>query len=72
MTTKTTKKKETKDMYRYKLLIQTLDRLERGMWTQVDIHWCCDTITWLWKWKKITEEEKDILCDRAIEILNRR
>lgn len=70
MATKTKKTKNSKDMYRYNLLIRTLDRLEKSMYTEVDIHWCCDTIGWLWKWKKITEEEMNVLCDRVIAILN--
>lgn len=71
MATKTTKKKDTKDMYRYKLLVRTLNELEKGMYTDVDIHWCCDTIGWLWKWKKITREEMNVLCERATAILER-
>ena len=52
---------------RYALVLKTLDALERGMYTgSLDIHWCCDSITWLWKWKKITAEEKDALCERVI------
>lgn len=71
MATKVNKIKNIKDIcYRYKLLIKTLDRLERGLWTAVDIHWCSDTITWLWKWRKITEEEMNVLCNRVIAILN--
>ena len=52
---------------RYALVLDTLDRLERGMWTGgLDIHWCSDSIVWLWKWRKITAEEKDTLCERVI------
>lgn len=55
---------------RYSLVLNTLDKLERGMYTGgLDIHWCCDSITWLWKWRKITKEEMESLCDRAIAIL---
>lgn len=56
---------------RYKLVLDTLDRLERGMYTgDFDIYWCGDSIAWLWKWKKITAEEKDMLCDRVIALCN--
>lgn len=68
MATKSNKAKETKDMYRYKLLIKNLDRLERSLRAEVDIHWCSNTISWLWKWKKITKEEADILCERVIDL----
>ena len=60
-------------IYRHKLLLETLDRLEQGKYTSgLDIHWCCDTISWLWKWRKITEEEMNLLCDRAISIMKQR
>lgn len=56
-------------MKRYKLLLETLDALERRKYTGLDIHWCCDTITWLWRFRRITKEEKDLLCSRAISLL---
>ena len=41
---------------RHALVLKTLDALERGMYTGgLDIHWCGDSIGWLWKWKKITK-----------------
>lgn len=56
---------------RYELLVETIDKLERGVWTgSLDVHWCCDSITWLWKWKKITEDQKNSLCDRMIELMS--
>lgn len=52
---------------RYTLVLKTLDRLERGIYTgSMDIYWVGDSISWLWKWKKITAEEKDALCNRVI------
>ena len=52
---------------RYALVLDTLDKLERGLYTGgLDIHWVGDSIGWLWKWKKITTDEKDVLCDRVI------
>lgn len=54
---------------RYTLVLKILDRLERGMYTgSLDIHWCGDSIAWLWKWKKITKEEMESLCDRVITL----
>lgn len=37
---------------------------------QKDIHWICDRIDWAWHWRKITQLQKDELCDRACFILN--
>ena len=54
---------------RYKTLIDGINRLERGLYTTVNVGWCCDTIAWLWKWRKITESEMESLCDRMIAIM---
>lgn len=54
---------------RYDLLIKTIERYERFQYVDLDIEWCCNTITWLWKWRKISAEEKDSLCDRMIAIM---
>lgn len=34
-----------------------------------DIYWVCDRISWAWKWRKITEAQKDELADRAIKYM---
>ena len=58
------------DEKRYNLLVKAIERLEQGKYTGgLDIDWCCDSITWLWKWRKITEEEMESLCDRMIAIM---
>ncbi len=31
----------------------------------------CDKIDWCWKWKKISEEQKNELADRVIKILEK-
>ena len=56
---------------RYDLLIDTIERYEsfRYVDRSLSISWCCDSIAWLWKWRKISEEEKDSLCDRMIAIM---
>lgn len=36
---------------------------------ELSIDWICNRIAWCWKWKKITNEEMNSLCDRAIEVL---
>lgn len=55
-------------MKRHELLLDTLHRLETGRYTGLDIYWCGSTIDWLWKFRKITEDEKNSLCDRVIAI----
>ena len=56
---------------RYNLLINTIEKYESFQHVDraLNIDWCCDSITWLWKWRKITEEEKDSLCNRMIAIM---
>ena len=36
------------------------------------IDWITNRIFWCWKWKKITKEQMESLCDRATAILERR
>lgn len=55
-------------MKRYKLLLKTLEALERGRYTALDVFWCGDTIDWLWRWRKISEEEMHSLCNRVIAL----
>ena len=33
------------------------------------IEWISDRICWCWKWKKITREQMEELCDRVIKVL---
>ena len=33
------------------------------------IEWISNRITWCWKWRKITKEQMEELCDRVIIIL---
>ena len=35
------------------------------------LEWITDRIDWCWKWRKITEEQKNELCDRVISIFDR-
>ena len=56
---------------KYNLLINTIERYENCQYVDLSIRWCCDSIAWLWKWRKITAEEKDSLCDRMIAIMER-
>ena len=34
-----------------------------------DIDWICNRIDWCWKWRKITEEQKDELIDRICKVM---
>ena len=33
------------------------------------IEWISDRICWCWKWRKITKEQMEELCDRVIKVL---
>ena len=35
------------------------------------IEWISDRICWCWKWRKITKEQMEELCDRVIKVLER-
>ena len=39
--------------------------------TQQSLSNIADYIDWAYRWKKITEEEKDIACDRMIALFER-
>ena len=66
MNTKNNQSKEINK--RYALVLNTLERLEKRQYSGLDVHWCANSIDWLWKWKKITVEEKDLLCKRVIAL----
>lgn len=72
MKKKSNKAKKSDRLYRYNLLIDTIERYENFKYVprELSIDWCCDSIAWLWKWRKITAEEKDSLCERMISIMN--
>ena len=56
---------------RYSLLINTIERYENFQYVDraLSFSWCCASIDWLWKWRKITEAEMESLCDRMIAIM---
>ena len=35
------------------------------------IEWISNRISWCWKWRKITKEQMEELCDRVIKVLER-
>lgn len=51
---------------------QSLDAIEAGRYSELDIHRCCDYISWLAKFKKVPEETWRPLCEQATQILERR
>lgn len=65
------KKKVDKELYRYRLLIETIEKYENFKYVprELSISWCNDSICWLWKWRKISREEMESLCERMVEIM---
>lgn len=49
-------------------LSKALDRLNTDWQKSVYLWQISDKIVWCWKWRKITNEEKDILCDRVTKL----
>lgn len=35
-----------------------------------DYAWICDRIAWCWKFRHITEQQKNELCDRIIAVMD--
>lgn len=52
----------------YQKINDALNRLENGYYAIHDASWCASRIDWAWKFRKITREEKDELCDRTIAL----
>lgn len=50
----------------YSEIDQALTRLERGLYPIRSIDWVTERIDWCWKWRKITREQLELLCDRVI------
>ncbi len=48
---------------------RSLDAIELGRYSELDIHQCCDYISWLAKFKKVPEETWHPLCEQATQIL---
>ena len=53
----------------YTRINNILQRMEQGLYTGIKISQVTDRIAWLWRWKKITEEQKDELASRADYII---
>lgn len=46
-----------------------LDRMTEGKYSPYSICDLTDKIFWMWKWRKITEEEKNSMVEQAISIM---
>ena len=55
----------------YEKIDKVLKQHENYKYAERSIDSLCDYIAWAWKWKKITEAQKDEVCDRACAILER-
>lgn len=53
-----------------KFINDTLDRMERGLYTGVGIGTITDQIAWLWKFRKIDYETMAQLTDKATHIIH--
>ena len=54
----------------YKEIDSELQRFENYMRPVKGISWCTNRIGWCWKFRKITGQQKDELCDRVITLFN--
>lgn len=51
-------------MNKVQRLEDTLSRIEGGRPSSLDLAWCADTVSWLWKWRKISREKMENFADR--------
>ena len=61
-------KEETRQR-KIKRLETALDRLERGLFADMSIDQCINTIDWLWRFRYISKEQLDSYSDRVVEML---
>lgn len=52
----------------YKEIDSELQRFEAFIRPSKGISWCANRIDWCWKFRKITSQQKDELCDRVIAL----
>ena len=53
----------------YKQLDGWVRMFEQCGYCPAKIEVVTDKIVWCWKWKKITEQQKNELCDRMVEVM---
>lgn len=47
---------------------RVLESYELGRYTRNNLSWCADRISWCWQFGKITEIQKDNLCERVTRL----
>ena len=52
-------------MTTYEKIDRALRQHERGKYCERSLESIVDYIDWAWKWRKLTEEQKDEVCDRV-------
>jgi len=52
----------------YNKINEAVSRLERNKYPTHNSYWCANRITWAWKFRKITEEQKNELTERMVEV----
>lgn len=62
------KKKNKVKKSEYQKISEAIERLENFKYPIHSSDWCSDRITWAWKFRKITEAQKDELVDRMIKV----
>ena len=54
----------------YEQINKAIQDYEQGKsWHDKNIEWICNRIDWCWKWRKITEEQKNELADRICKVM---
>lgn len=53
----------------YKEIDTALNRYENGLYPTRKISWITDRIVWCYKFRNITEEQMNALCDRSIAVM---
>jgi hypothetical protein len=52
----------------YDKINEAVSRLEQNKYTILNSYWCANRIAWAWKFRKITEEQKNELTERMVEV----
>lgn len=53
-----------------KRIEDTLERMERGLYTGVSIGWVTDQIAWLWKFRLINHDKMTDLATHAMYVIS--
>lgn len=56
----------------YKKIDFYLKQHEENKYAIRSLEWIADYIDWAWKWRKITEEQKDEVVDRICKLFERK